>query len=175
MIDLSYPIGRYERKQDLSPEERRAAIEKIANAPAQMRAAAAGLSRDQLDAPYRPDGWTVRQVIHHVPDSHLHAYARFKWALTEDQPTIKPYDEKTWAVLSDSRDTPIDVSLALLATLHERWVVLLRAMRPEEFARRLNHPEIGIITLDSLLDSYAWHGAHHIAHITSLRDRMGWT
>jgi hypothetical protein len=176
MTDLRYPIGEHKHIVDLSlsPEDRGAAIHKIAQAPAQMRAATAGLSAAQLDTPYRLDGWTVRQVIHHVPDSHLHAYARFKWALTEEQPTIKPYDEKTWSVLPDSRDTPIEVSLAFLAALHERWVVLLRGMRPEEFARRLNHPEIGIVTLDSLLDGYAWHGAHHVAHITSLRERMGW-
>jgi hypothetical protein len=176
MTDLRYPIGKHEmyRGAALSTKERNDAIDKIAQTPASLKAAISGLTPAQLDTPYRPEGWTVRQVVHHLPDSHMNAYVRFKLALTENEPTIKPYDEALWARLPDSRDTPIEVSLALLTALHERWVTLLRGMRPEEFARRVNHPEIGIVTLDSFLDTYAWHGQHHVAHITSLRERQGW-
>jgi uncharacterized damage-inducible protein DinB len=150
-------------------------ISTIARTPDDMRSAVAGLTPDQLDTPYRPEGWTVRQVVHHVPDSHLNAYTRFKLALTEDTPTIKPYDEARWAELSDSHDTPIETSLALLAALHDRWVRLLRAMKADDFLRRLNHPEWEApLSLDAMLALYAWHGPHHVGHITSLRRRMGW-
>ena len=150
-------------------------IDVIARTPDELRRAVQGLSSDQLDTPYRPGGWTVRQVAHHVPDSHLNAYTRFKLALTEETPTIKPYDEALWAELSDTRETPIDTSLTLLSCLHERWVRLLRALKSKDFARRLNHPEWEApMSLDVLLALYAWHGPHHVAHVTSLRKRMGW-
>jgi hypothetical protein len=175
MSDLSYPIGKFEFAGKLRAKERKALIAQIAAAPAVFRAAVAGMSEKQLDTPYRPDGWTVRQVIHHVPDSHLNAYIRCKLALTEHQPTIKPYDQERWALLADSQDTPIETSLALLEALHERWVALLRALPPEEFARVLLHPEHSApMSLDHVVAHYAWHGAHHAAHINHLRERMGW-
>ncbi len=173
--DLRYPIGKLARKSLLSAAERRAAIHAIAAAPAALRSAISGLSDSQLDTPYRPGGWTVRQVAHHVPDSHLNAYTRFRLALTEDNPTITPYDEAAWAELADVRLVPVTVSLQLLDALHERLVALLRATPDEAFARTLNHPENGPMTLDALLSVYAWHGRHHAAHVTALRERMRWT
>ena len=173
-MDLSYPIGKYEHKESLTPGERESAIAQIAATPKCLRDAVAGLSQQQFDTPYRPGGWTVRQVVHHVPDSHMNSYVRFKLALTEDEPTIRPYDEALWAKLRDSRDTPIEVSLALLEALHHRWDVLLRSLRAEDFARRLRHPSMGTMTLDDMVFHYAWHGRHHVAHITSLRTREGW-
>jgi hypothetical protein len=173
-MDLSYPIGKYEHKASLTPAERETAIAQIAAAPKCLRDAVAGLSHQQFDTPYRPGGWTVRQVVHHVPDSHLNSYVRFKLALTENEPTIRPYDEALWAKLRDSRDTPVEVSLSLLESLHHRWEVLLRSLGPEDFSRRLRHPALGPLTLDDMLGSYAWHGRHHVAHITSLRSREGW-
>lgn len=172
--DLRYPIGRLERKATLSPEERRAAIDDVAATPARLRAAVRGLSDAQLDTPYRPQGWTVRQLVHHVADSHLNAYTRFRLALTEQEPTIKPYDEAAWATLADSA-MPVEVSLVLLERLHERLVQLLRSLPDPVFQRRVLHPENGPMTLDALLSTYAWHGPHHVAHVTSLRDRMGWS
>ena len=162
--DLRYPIGRVERKPSLSADERRAAVDAIAAAPATLRAAVTGLSDSRLDTPYRPAGWTVRQLVHHVADSHMNASTRFRLALTEDNPTIKPYDEAKWAELADVRAMPIGVSLALLDALHERLVHLLRATRDADFARTLHHPENGSMTLDALLGVYAWHGRHHTAH-----------
>ena len=172
--DLRYPIGSFTRPSDVTDAVRQQYIEEIAAAPAHLRAAVDGLSDDQLDTPYRPDGWTVRQVVHHVPDSHLNAYVRFKWALTEDVPSIKTYDEKAWAELVEARTAPIDLSLALLDALHERWVFFLRALPEADYARAVQHPEWGRVNLDRLLTLYAWHGRHHVAHITSLRERMGW-
>jgi hypothetical protein len=173
-MDLRYPIGKYEPKAPLTTAERADAISQIAAAPNCLRDAVAGFSRAQFDTPYRPGGWTVRQVVHHLPDAHLNAYVRFKLALTEDEPTIKAYDEARWAELQDSRETPVEVSLALLEALHQRWGVLLQSLRPEDFARRLRHPQRGTMTLDHVLGIYAWHGRHHVAHITSLRQREGW-
>ena len=175
MADLRYPIGKFSPVSNPTQEQRRKLINEISRAPAKLRAAVSGLSEKQLNTPYRPEGWTVRQVVHHVPDSHLNAYVRFKLALTERQPTIKPYDEKLWASLEDVRKTPVETSLSLLESLHERWVVLLRSLAAGDFARTLQHPELGIMTLDALLAMYAWHGRHHVAHITSLRERMGWS
>jgi uncharacterized damage-inducible protein DinB len=157
----------------LKPDERRAAIEEIRAAPARLRAALDGLDERQLDTPYRPGGWTLRQVAHHLPDSHLNAYIRCKLALTEDAPTIKPYDEAAWARLQDSR-LCIDVSLRLLDAVHERWVVLLDSLSEAEWERTFVHPEVGVTRLDQLVALYAWHGRHHEAHVTSLRERMGW-
>lgn len=174
MTDLQYPIGRFTFDAAVTLETRRTRIRELAEAPGALRAAVAGLDDRQLDTPYRPGGWTVRQVLHHVPDSHLNAYIRFKWALTEDNPTIKPYDEAAWARVADTARTDPDVSLALLDALHRRWVVLLESLSPEDFARPLVHPESGPMTLDRLLQLYAWHGRHHVAHITELRKREGW-
>ena len=173
MTDLRFPIGAFVRPLMLEPGERRAAIARIRATPSQLRAALQGLDERQLDTPYRPGGWTLRQVAHHVPDSHLNAYVRCKLALTEDAPTIKPYDEAAWARLPDSR-LPIDVSLALLDALHERWVVLLDALSESEWERTFVHPEMGVTRLDQFAALYSWHGRHHTAHITSLRERMGW-
>jgi len=175
MPDLQYPVGRFEWTGAASPDERRRLIAQIAATPMVFRSAVAGLTPKQLDTPYRPGGWTVRQVVHHVPDSHMNAFIRFKLALTEDTPTIKPYDQDRWAVLADAQDTPVETSLALLDAIHERWVILLRSLRPEDFARVLIHPEHDApMSLDKVLAQYAWHGAHHAAHIANLRERMGW-
>jgi hypothetical protein len=174
MEDLKYPIGRLVRPERMTAEEHQAAIATIAATPAKLRAAVAGLTDAQLDTPYRPDGWTVRQVVHHVPDSHMNAYIRFKLGLTEDEPTIRPYQEDRWARLPEAISGPVEGSLALLETLHERWVAALRAMTEDDWARPYRHPETGAHRLDALLAVYAWHGPHHVAHITSLRERQGW-
>src|SRR5262245_59519345 len=172
--DLRYPIGKFQFDPNPTTATRRACLAQIREAPAAMRAAVRGLSDAQLDTPYRPGGWTVRQVVHHVPDSHLNAYCRYKLALTEDNPTIKPYDEAAWANVADTARTPPDVSLTMLEALHHRWVILLESMDARDFARPLMHPERGAITLDWMLQLYAWHGRHHAAHITELRKREGW-
>jgi hypothetical protein len=174
MADLRYPIGAFQEPKQFSAEDRKRSIAIIEETPAKMRAALRGLNERQLDTPYRPGGWTVRQVVHHVPDSHLNAYIRFKLALTEETPTIKPYDEQSWANLEDSRSTPIETSLTLLESLHQRMSVLLRSLKAEDFGRKLNHPERGPMSVDSVLALYAWHGPHHVAHITELRKREGW-
>jgi hypothetical protein len=174
-MDLRYPIGPFEWKGSATSDDRRRSIEAIERAPAALRSSLAGLNAEQLDTPYRPGGWSVRQVAHHVPESHMNAYIRFKLALTEDQPTIKPYNENLWAQTADVSATPIETSLALLDALHQRWVILLRSLAPADFARTFTHPQYGkTFPLDWALAMYAWHGAHHTAHITSLRDRMGW-
>ncbi len=172
--DLRYPVGRLQPGGPLSHERRQELIAQVAETPERLRAAISGLSPEQLDTPYRPGGWTVRQVIHHVPDSHLNAYIRFKLALTEETPTIKTYAEALWADLPDTARTAPEVSLTLLTVLHQRWVILLRALDAADFARTLQHPEMGLLTLDQMLSVYAWHGRHHVAHITSLREREGW-
>jgi uncharacterized damage-inducible protein DinB len=174
-MDLRYPVGRFVRPDSLSDADRKAAIDDIAAAPAKLRAAVRGLDDVQLDTPYRPDGWTVRQVVHHVPESHLNAYTRFKLALTEDTPTIKPYDENAWANTAEVKTTPIETSLVLLEALHDRWVRLLETLGQTDFDRRLNHPENGMMNLHQMLALYSWHGRHHVGHITSLRERSGWT
>lgn len=172
--DLRFPVGRFAPDPDVTPGKRTAWIRQIAETPAALRAAVNGLSEAQLDTPYRPDGWTAKQVVHHVPDSHMNAYVRFKLALTEDNPTIKPYAEDRWAELYDTQATPVETSLALLESLHKRWVTLIESMKAEDFARPLMHPERGQITLDWMLQLYAWHGRHHVAHVTELRRREGW-
>jgi uncharacterized damage-inducible protein DinB len=174
MTDPRYPIGRFVPDTTPTAETRAAHIEAIDNLPSRMRRAVAGLTAEQLNTPYREGGWTVRQVVHHVPDSHLNAYIRFKWAVTEENPTIKAYDEAAWAQLKDSDLAPIEVSLTLLESLHARWVVLLRSLKAEDFRRNWVHPESGPHEVDWLLSLYSWHGNHHVAHITSLRERMGW-
>ena len=175
MADLRYPIGDFQFSGTFTDQDRKRAIGIIESTPAKMRAAVKGLKEKQLDTPYRPGGWTVREVVHHVPDSHLNAYIRFKLALTEDVPTIKAYDEQLWAKLEDSKSTPIETSLTLLESLHSRMTILLRSLKPSDFARKFNHPERGQMTVDSLLALYAWHGPHHVAHITELRKREGWS
>jgi uncharacterized damage-inducible protein DinB len=156
------------------PEQRQQWIAEIAATPAKLRAAIAGLDVKQLDTPYRDGGWTVRQVVHHVPESHMNAYIRFKLALTEAEPTIKPYDEAAWAMLPDVKDTPLQVSLDLLDALHDRWVRTLRLIEDEQWKRTFRHPAIGVVKLEGNVALYAWHGKHHTAHVTSLRERMGW-
>ena len=173
MEDLRYPIGEFKLPSTITRDLRSNAIGGIAALPARMRDAVRGLSESQLDTPYRPGGWTVRQVVHHVPDSHLNAYVRVKLALTEDNPTIKPYDQDAFANLADQR-LPIEVSLSLLDGLHARWVAVWKAVTPDQFARPLYHPEIGAITVDYLLQHYGWHSRHHVAHVTRLREREGW-
>jgi uncharacterized damage-inducible protein DinB len=174
MADLRYPVGKFTPKPMLPDADRNALILEIAATPAKMREAIRNLSEEQLDTPYRPGGWTVRQVVHHVPDSHLNSYIRFKLAVTEEQPTIKPYQEQLWAELVDAKSSPVEPSLTLLESLHHRWVVFLRSLKGADFSRTINHPENGIMNLDRLLQLYAWHGRHHVAHITALRERMGW-
>jgi hypothetical protein len=174
MTDLRYPIGKEKVESNVTDNQRQRFIEDIAETPAKLRAAVAGLSTEQFDTPYRPGGWTVRQVVHHLPDSHLNAYIRFKLALTEDEPTIKPYDQDRWAELVDARSAPPEISVALLESLHQRWTLLLRSLKPADLVRKFRHPERGILNLDTYLGLYSWHGRHHVAHITSLRDRMGW-
>jgi hypothetical protein len=174
MSDLRYPIGKFSYGNSPTPEQRQELLHQIEQTPAHLRKAVNGLSPQQLDTPYRPDGWTVRQVVHHVPDSHLNAYIRFKLALTEDEPTIKPYAEDKWARLADTAATPVEVSLTLLDSLHDRWVRLLRSLQSEDWKRTFRHPELGLVTLEKNLAIYAWHGRHHVAHITSLRERSGW-
>ena len=173
-MDPRYPIGKYQPPAQATPGMRTRAIEEIAATPAKFRAAVKGLNEAQLDTPYREGGWTVRQVVHHVPDSHMNAYVRWKLALTENEPTIKPYDEAKWAELGDSKSTPIEVSLTLLETLHERWARLLQSVKEAEFARTFRHPEHGVRTLDWMLFLYEWHGKHHMTHITELRKQKDW-
>jgi uncharacterized damage-inducible protein DinB len=172
--DLRFPIGKFDGVRAASEAERQECVRHIAETPAQLRAAIKGLTDEHFNTPYRPDGWTVRQVVHHLPDSHMNSYVRFKLGLTEVQPTIKTYEQQLWAKLADSDSTPVETSVLLLEALHERWVNLLRSMTAEDFARTLNHPEHGLVRLDFLLALYAWHGRHHVAHITALRERLGW-
>ncbi|HAF14611.1 MAG TPA: putative metal-dependent hydrolase [Blastocatellia bacterium] len=173
-MDLRYPVGPFNFPGAISDEERQALIDQIAATPERMRAAVAGLDDQQIDTPYRPGGWTVRQVVHHVPESHLNSYTRFKLAITEEVPTIKPYYEDRWAELDDARTAPIELSLNLLEALHERWVWFLRTLKGSDFQRTFRHPELGIVSLDKNIALYAWHGRHHVAHVTSLRERLGW-
>lgn len=173
-MDPRYPVGNFEMPTPVTAARRQQAMDEIAATPAKLRAAAKGLNDSQLDTPYREGGWTVRQVVHHVPDSHLNAYVRLKLALTEEKPTIKTYDEAAWAKLEDSKSTPIEVSQTLLDSVHARWDRLWRSLKPEHFARVLIHPDHGERTVDWLLFVYEWHGKHHTAHITELRRKKGW-
>lgn len=175
MTDPRFPIGPLEFKgRTLTEDERSSLIDAVEAHPANMRAAVADLSDEQLDTPYREEGWTVRQVVHHVVDSHLNSYQRFKLVLTEDRPTIRTYKEAAWAELPEAKTAPVEISLALLEALHVRWVMVLRGMTGTDFEKLLDHPEIGDISADQLLEIYGWHCPHHEGHITSLRDRMGW-
>jgi len=174
MTDLRFPIGRFNWEGESSPALREQFINDISELPARLRAAVAGLTDEQLDTPYRDGGWTVRQVVHHLADSHLNSYVRTRLALTEATPTITAYDEAQWAELEDARRAPVAVSLALLESLHDRWVRLLRSLQPADFAREFKHPERGTVSLDNNLALYSWHCKHHAAHINNLRQRMGW-
>jgi hypothetical protein len=174
MTDPRYPIGKFAFAGPTDEAQRKQWIDAIAQAPAALRAAINGLSEKQIETPYRDGGWTVRQVVHHVPESHMNAYIRFKLALTEDEPTIKPYMEDRWAKTEDVKTTPLEVSLAMLDCLHDRWVRLLRSLKTEDWKRTFRHPELGAVSLEKNLALYSWHGRHHVAHVTELRKRMGW-
>jgi uncharacterized damage-inducible protein DinB len=175
MADPRYPIGKFAYAGPLTPAQRDLALAEIQQAPAHLRAALLGLSDSQLDTPYREGGWTPRQVAHHLADSHMNAYIRFKLALTELQPTIKPYMENLWAELPEAKHAPIEVSLALLDSLHQRWILMLREFQDSDWNRTFLHPELGPMSLEKTLALYSWHGRHHVAHITTLRQQKGWT
>jgi hypothetical protein len=174
MEDLRYPVGRFVFDKDVTPEKRRAWIDEIAGLPGRARQATTGLSAEQLDTTYRDGGWTVRQVVHHLADSHMNSFTRFKLALTETSPQIKAYDQDAWSKTADAARPDIELSLRLLEGLHARWTALLSAMAPEDFARTFVHPENGVQTLERTLQTYAWHCRHHVAHITELRRRKRW-
>lgn len=171
--DLRFPLGKFDKSIEITKEIREGFIETIRDLPQKIGAAVGNLSDAQLDTPYRPEGWTLRQTIHHVADSHLNAYCRFKLALTEENPTIRPYFEDRWAELADS-EMPVEVSLKIIEGIHSRWTQLLASMSDEDFRRRLQHPESGVWTLEKMLALYEWHGRHHTAHVTRLRERKGW-
>lgn len=172
--DLRYPIGKFQFPDSVSDADLKRMIGEIADAPSQLYEVASILDHERLQTPYRPGGWTLEQVIHHLPDSHLNSYIRFKLAVTEDEPTIRTYDEGAWADLPDSRDGLLLSSLELLDALHARWVFFIRRLHPAELERTFNHPEMGSVSLAQNIALYAWHGRHHVAHITSLCKRMGW-
>ncbi|MCK6256312.1 bacillithiol transferase BstA [Fictibacillus sp. KIGAM418] len=173
MIDLRYPVGLFALDQDITAKKIEEWIHDIESAPNQLKEAVNDLTEEQLDTPYRPGGWTVRQVVHHLPDSHLNSYTRFKLALTEENPVIRPYKEDQWAELPDSI-LPIAVSIQLLEALHERWIVLLKSLTTADLEKTFTHPDSGVVTLAQNIGLYSWHSRHHIAHITSLRQRSGW-
>ena len=173
-MDLRYPIGEFEPPAEVTEEDLEGWLDEIEALPRALRAAVAGLSDEQLDTRYRPGGWTLRQVVHHLSDSHLNSYIRFKWTLTEDEPAIKTYEEARWAELADYRELPVETSLDFLELLHRRWVTLLRALTPEQWSRRFVHPEWGKVDLATTAAIYAWHGRHHLAHITTTAERLGW-
>jgi hypothetical protein len=173
-MDLRYPIGKFDWPAPVDVSHRAQWIMRIDEAAGRFREAVRGLDDQRLDTPYRPNGWTVRQVVHHVPDSHMNCFIRWRMALTEDDPVIKPYDEGKWAELHDSRTAPAEVSVQLLESLHDRWVNMMGAMAHGDFERRYRHPEVGLVTLNTVLAGYAWHCRHHEGHITALRARMGW-
>ncbi len=174
MEDLRYPVGKFQPLESITDQERAGCIRDITSAPSILRSTVTGMSDAQLGTQYRPDGWTVRQVVHHLADSHLNAYIRFKLALTENEPAVKSYNERLWAELVDARSAEIEPSLGLLESLHVRWIVLLNAMKPDDFNKTLVHPQSGLMKLHRLLQLYAWHGRHHTAQITTLKARMNW-
>jgi DinB superfamily len=171
---LSFPVGKFQAPATFSATTRRTAIETLRHLPSALVEATAGLTQKQLDEPYREGGWSLRQVVHHVADSHINAYSRVRLALTEDWPTIKPYGQDPWANLTDARTLPIDVSLTLLDALHTRWVALFESLTEADWQRGYLHPESGRQTIDQVLELYAWHSRHHTAHITGLRHSKGW-
>jgi hypothetical protein len=172
--DVRYPVGVCEWPSEVSVEERQRHLRDIAELPVKLREAVAGTAPQHLDIPYREGGWTIRQMVHHIPDSHMNSYVRFKLALTEDQPTIKPYDEALWAEMSEARSAPIEISLALADALHRRWSLMLGNMTEEDFERTIRHPEIGVLKLKSMVAGYGWHCRHHVAQIAATRKRTGW-
>ena len=172
--DLRYPVGPCEWTAEISAAAKRQHLRNISAQPANLRAAVAGLEPQHLDIPYREGGWTIRQIVHHIPDSHMNSYVRFKLALTEDQPTIKPYDEKLWAEIPDARTAPSEISLDMADALHRRWSLTLDNMTDADFERLIVHPEIGPLKLKSLAAGYGWHCRHHVAQIVATRHRMGW-
>ncbi|OLN21492.1 metal-dependent hydrolase [Domibacillus antri] len=174
MKELRYPIGRFIIPENITDSQRQQWIQEIREAPGQLRKSVKDLTKEQTDTPYREGGWTIRQVVHHISDSHLNGYVRFKLALTEEQPLIRGYIQEKWANLEDTKKTPLEVSISLLESLHERWIVLLNSLQRQDFMKEFNHPESGLATLETALGLYAWHGRHHIAQITSLRKRQGW-
>jgi len=174
MSDPRYPVGKFSFEGPLSEEQKTRFLDEIEQTPARLKAAVQGLSQQQLDMPYREGGWTVRQVVHHVPDSHMNSYMRFKLALTEEEPTIRTYMEDRWAELPEARTAPIELSLGLLENLHKRWMLMLRAIPEADWKRTFRHPALGLMNLERTLALYAWHGRHHVAHVTELRKRMGW-
>ncbi|MES2765949.1 MAG: bacillithiol transferase BstA [Bacteroidota bacterium] len=171
---LRFPIGKFDKSGEITDNVLKTWISEIEELPEQLREATANLTDEQLDTPYRPGGWTVRQVVHHIADSHMNSFIRFKLALTEDMPTIKPYEEALWAELPDGKDMPVDMSLQLLKALHERWIVLLKNLSDEQLNKKFIHPDSGEVLLKTNIGIYAWHGKHHLAHITSLKERMNW-
>ncbi len=170
----SYPIGSFAYRGKLSPGERAARIEDIRALPEALRSATSGLSRERLDTSYREGGWSIRQVVHHLADSHMNSFVRFKLALTEDNPRIKPYAQDAWAALPDARKAEVEPSLSLIEGLHARWVLLMEGLTPADWERTFDHPERGKLTLDYALQLYAWHGRHHTAHVMGVRKRLGW-
>lgn len=173
-IDPRYPIGKFKRLETISSDDRTAAIRALAEMPAKLNEAVQGLSDEQLDTPYREGGWTVRQLVHHIADSHMNAFVRVRLGLTEEWPAIVAYDEKAWAMLADSASAPVALSLALLENLHARWVILLESLNEEQWARGVKHPVNGPMSIDFATQLYAWHARHHVAHITALRESKGW-
>ncbi len=174
MADQRFPIGKFQPPAEYNTAARNGFIQQLDEMPSQLRAAVKGLSNEQLNEPYREGGWSLRQVVHHLADSHLNAYTRFKLAITEDEPVIKTYNEKAWAGLEDSLKADVEVSLVLIKSLHQRWVMFLKSLDDQQFLRSYIHPESGKGSVDRILALYAWHGKHHIAHITSLREQQGW-
>ena len=172
--EVRFPVGDFVIDPAVTDEKRRRWIAEMAQTPANLRVALAGLSDDQLNTHYREGGWTLRQVAHHLADAHINGFVRFKLALTEDNPLIKTYEETLWAETIDGREAPVELSLKLLEALHERWIILLDALRESDFAKSFGHPQRGVMTIDKAIQLYAWHGVHHTAHITRLRERKGW-
>ena len=172
-VEVRFPIGDFSLDPDVTPAKRRRWLQQMAEAPARLAAAVSGLDDEQLDTRYREGGWTPRQVVHHLTDAHVNGYVRFKLALTEDRPPIKTYEEDLWAETADAR-APVEISLRLLAALHERWMILLESLSEAQFGCAFSHPQRGLMTIDKAIQLYAWHGLHHSAHITSLRARRGW-
>ena len=174
MEDVRYPIGKFSPIDNANEEQINSFINQLERQPVIARQSIEGLSEEQIGTPYRPEGWTVRQVIHHIADANINAYSRFKIALTEDEPTIKLWDEVTWAELEDSRKAPVELSLAILDAIHARWSILLRSLRIADFKRKLIHPQMGKMALSDCIQFYVWHGNHHVAQVQSFRDRMHW-
>ena len=172
--DLRFPVGKFGGAPDATPEIRTGFVKTIEELPAKFRAAVSGLNEEQIDTPYRPDGWTVRQLVHHVADSHMNSFIRFKLGLTEENPTIKPYAEDIWAEGVDYLNAPVDLSLNIIDSVHARWAMLLNSMSEADFERTIFHPERGAMTLYSALALYDWHSRHHTAHVTELRKRNNW-